>query len=43
VRLQHAPTEGLRCRATADMGKAFLEMKAADAVEQIRKVTTATK
>jgi creatinine amidohydrolase/Fe(II)-dependent formamide hydrolase-like protein len=29
--------------ATAEMGKAFLDIKAMDAVEQIRKVTTATK
>jgi creatinine amidohydrolase len=29
--------------ATAEMGKAFLDMKAADAVEQMRKVTAAAK
>jgi creatinine amidohydrolase len=36
-------TNGDPALATAEMGKAFLDIKAADAVEQIRKVTTAAK
>lgn len=36
-------TNGDPALATAEMGKAFLDIKAMDAVEQIRKVTTATK
>jgi creatinine amidohydrolase/Fe(II)-dependent formamide hydrolase-like protein len=36
-------TNGDPALATSEMGKIFLDMKATDAVEQIRKVTTATK
>jgi creatinine amidohydrolase len=36
-------TNGDPALATAEMGKAFLDIKVMDAVEQIRKVTTATK
>jgi creatinine amidohydrolase/Fe(II)-dependent formamide hydrolase-like protein len=36
-------TNGDPALATPEMGKVFLDLKVTDAVEQIRKVTTATK